>query len=115
MADFQNHQAELAALGVRIVALSADKQEDAAGTVQQLGLSYPVAYGLDPEAVSRLIGCYSGVREGRPHLQPAAFVLDPEGTVVHAVYSSGNVGRLTADDALTVVRGRAKAAQAGPR
>lgn len=110
MADFQNHQAELAGLGVRIVALSADQQEDAAGTVQQLGLSYPVAHGLDPDAVSRLIGCYTGVREGRPHLQPAAFVLDPEGTVIHAVYSSGKVGRLTATDALTIVREKVKAA-----
>ena len=104
MADFESHKAELDALDVRVVALSSDPQEGAANTVAKLSLTFPVLYGLDAERTSRQIGCYTGTHEGRPHVQPASFVLDSKGTVVHAVYSSGMVGRLTAEDALTVAR-----------
>jgi peroxiredoxin len=104
LADFQQHLAELEALDTEIVALSADKDEDARGTIEQLGIEYTVVYGLDPEAVSRAIGCYTGTRNGRPHIQPAAFVLKSDGSIAYAVYSSGKVGRLTAADATTVVK-----------
>jgi peroxiredoxin len=104
LADFQQHNAELDALDTQVVALSADRGEEARGTVEQLGLEYTVLYGLDPDATSRALGCYSGTHEGRPHVQPAAFILGPDGRIVHAVYSSGKVGRLTAGDALTIVK-----------
>ena len=104
MADFKQHRAEFDALDVEIVALSADREEEAGGTVERLGLEFRVLYGLDPEATSRAIGCYTGKREGKPHIQPAAFILGSDGTIVHATYSSGKVGRLTASDALTIVK-----------
>jgi peroxiredoxin len=104
LADFQQHNAELDALDTQVVALSADREEEARGTVEQLGLEYTVLYGLDPDATSRALGCYTGTHEGRPHIQPAAFILGPDGRIVHAVYSSGKVGRLTAGDALTIVK-----------
>ena len=104
MADYQQHLAELEALGTEIVALSSDDEEHARGTVEKMGLEFTVLYGLDPDSTSRAIGCYTGVNEGRPHIQPAAFVLKPDGTIAHAVYSSGKVGRLSANDALTLAK-----------
>lgn len=104
MADFKQHKAEFDALDAQIVALSADSKEEARGTVEQLGLEFRVLYGLDPEATSRAIGCYTGNHDGKPHIQPAAFVLGPDRRIVHAMYSSGKVGRLTASDALTIVK-----------
>jgi peroxiredoxin len=104
LADFKHHKAEFDAIDAQIVALSADREEEARGTVEQLGLEFRVLYGLDPEATSRAIGCYTGKREGKPHIQPAAFVLGPEGRIVHAMYSSSKVGRFTASDALTIVK-----------
>jgi peroxiredoxin len=104
LADFQGRRAEFDALGAEIVALSADTREDAWATVQRLGLEFRVLYGLDPEATSRTIGCYAGIHEGRPHVQPAGFILGPDGRIAHAVYSSGKLGRLTAEDALTIVK-----------
>jgi peroxiredoxin len=104
LADFQRHKAEFDALNARIVGLSADREEEARGTVERLGLTFTVLYGLDPDATSRAIGCYTGIHEGRPHIQPAAFLLGPDGRIVHAMYSSGKVGRLTAGDALTIVK-----------
>jgi peroxiredoxin len=105
LADFQQSKAEFDSLDARIVALSADLEDEARGTVERLGLDFTVLYGLDPEATSGAIGCYTGMHEGRPHIQPAGFVLGPDGRVVHAVYSSGRVGRLTAGDALMIVKG----------
>ena len=104
MADFEQHKRELDALDTQIVALSADSEQEAWQTVERLGLTYTVLYGLDPDATSRAIGCYTGTHDGRPHVQPAAFILGPDGRIVHAVYSSGKVGRLAADDALTIVK-----------
>jgi peroxiredoxin len=105
LADFQQNKTGFDPLDARIVALSADREDEARGTVERLGLEFTVLYGLDPEATSRAIGCYAGMHEGRPHIQPAGFVLGPDGRVVHAVYSSGRVGRLTAGDALTIAKG----------
>lgn len=102
MADFQEHQQGLDVLDVRVVALSSDTRDNAAAMAEKLGLAFPVLYGLDPAAASELIGCYTGTHDGRPHVQPASFVLDGSGAIVHAVYSSGKVGRLTAADALTL-------------
>jgi peroxiredoxin len=104
LADFQTHKAAFDALDTPILALSADTQAEAWGTVEQLGLTFTVLCDLDPDATSRVIGCYTGTREDRPYVQPAAFILAPGGKIVHAVYSSGKVGRLTASDALTVVQ-----------
>lgn len=114
MADFETHKPELDELDVRILALSSDTQDGAKGTVSKLNLHFPVLYGLDPAATSRLIGCYTGTHDGSPHIQPASFVLDPEGKLVHAVYSSGKVGRLTAEDALTLARDLRKKREAAP-
>jgi len=86
------------------VALSADSEENARRTVESLGLSFPVLYGLDAGSISRTIGCYSGSHQGRPHIQPTAFILGRDGVIAHTVYSSGKVGRLTASDALTIIK-----------
>ncbi len=106
MADFQRHKRELEDLGARVAAVSSDPRGDAEWTVGELGLEFTLGYGLDAEAAALTIGCYTGTHEGCTHVQPSGFILDPDGTVVHAVYSSGKVGRLTAADALTILQER---------
>lgn len=103
MADFEEHREEITAHGVSLVAASSDSLEGAETAMEEADLSYPVLYGLDPEEVSRKIGCYTGEHDGSPHIQPAGFVLDEHGDVTLAVYSSGRVGRLTAEDALAAI------------
>ena len=90
------------------MALSSDPQDSARTTVTTLGLEFSVAYGLEATATSRAIGCYTGIHEGVPHVQPATFVLDGSGNIIHAVYSSGMVGRLTAEEALALLRNQQK-------
>ena len=103
MADFTLHSANFAALDTEIIALSADNADDTRAFVQTLGVEFDVLHGLDPTAIATTVGTYTGQREGRPHLQPAAFVVDKSGKVLHAVYSSGKVGRLTSHDVLSLL------------
>ena len=88
------------------MAASSDPEDEAHKTVELLELSYSVLYGLDAKAVSAKVGCSVGTHEGRPHIQPMSFILRPDGTVELAVYSTGKVGRLSAGDALEILRGK---------
>lgn len=104
MADFEEHRSALDALDARIIALSSDPPDAARRTVESLGLGFEVLGGLDADATAAQVGCYTGTHDGRRHVQPSSFVLDPEGRIVHALYSSGKVGRLTGDDAATLAK-----------
>lgn len=91
-------------IDTEIIALSSDTEDDARGSVQALGLGFAVAHSVDPAVMSQTIGTYAGTHQGRPHLQPAAFVIRRDGAVMHAVYSSGKVGRLTSNDVLALLQ-----------
>lgn len=105
MADLQQHRAALEALDTHIIAISSDTAGDARGTVNALDLGFRVLSGLDAEDSTAQMGCYIGTHAGTAHVQPTSFVLDRDGRIVHALYSSGRVGRLTGDDAVTLVKG----------
>ena len=89
---------------VQIVALSADDEEGARSMKEEEDLSFPVLYGVDVDEMEETLGTY--VQHGDPeHLQPAQFILEPDGTLALACYSSGAVGRLSAEEALAFVKG----------
>ncbi len=101
----EQHRAALQTLDAQIVAISSDAPEDARGTVEALGLGFQVLSGLEAKDSAAHLGCYIGTHAGTAHVQPTSFVLDRDGRIVHALYSSGRVGRLTGDDAVTLVEG----------
>lgn len=103
MAGLAEHAPEYEEAGVRIVALSADEEEGARKMVSDEELSFPVLYGLDVENAKDRFGLYIEKGE-KTHLQPAQFVLDPDGIIRLACYSSGAVGRLSATEMLGVVK-----------
>ena len=70
--------------------------------IQRHGLTYPVVYGLDPEEMTREIGCSISL-EKPLRLEPTGIVLRPDGTIAWSVYASGAIGRLTADDTVGAV------------
>ena len=86
-----------------MVALSADDREAAREMTDEEDLDFPVLYDLDVKDIRDRYGIYIHENE-RTHLQPAQFILDPEGKVELASYSSGPVGRLDAEEALEEVR-----------
>ncbi len=89
-------------LGVRVVAFSADAEPAATAIVDKHQLGFPVGYGADVDIVADALGSYTN---DEPHfLQSTGFLLAPDGRVILASYSSGAIGRLTADDVAGLFR-----------
>ena len=92
-------------MGVKVVAASADGEPGARKLVSDHKLSMPVAYGVqasDTEA----IGAFSGARQGETYIQPAEFVLNPDGEVVASMYSSTQLGRMNPREILQFLKSR---------
>ena len=102
LSSFSRAAETLERLGVKVVALSVDQLDDAAGMVEKYRIRFPVAYAADVDLVAEATGAYTD--ENRSYLQSTGFVLDPEGRVITAVYSSGAIGRLVADDVAGLIR-----------
>ncbi len=70
-------------------------------TVNSLKLTYPVAFGLQAEEISHITGAF--YKEEKGFLHATGFLLNRNGTVMVACYSSGAIGRLTAKDCLKLI------------
>ena len=81
---------------------SVDSLEKAQETVQKLGIAYPVAYGLDPEEISKMTGAYYDPE--KKFIHATGFIIGPDNSLVVACYSTGPIGRLTAKDVLGLIR-----------
>ena len=99
---FQRSGPALADAGIRVAALSVDDEATTAELAAKHGLTFPVGYGADAPAVAALTGAF--VNQDPVFLQSTGFVLDPAGSVVVSVYSSGAIGRLVPDDVTGLVR-----------
>lgn len=99
---FRRAEPQLAAAGVRVVALSVDDEATTSALIEKHGLSFPVGHSADAHAVREATGAF--VNPDPVYLQSTGFVLDPEGRVIVSVYSSGAIGRLTPDDVVGLVR-----------
>ena len=86
------------------MAASSETLEEAKKTVAELGLSYPVAYGLVPKDFGSRFGAFYS--DDSTYLHATGFLVDPEGVVDISVYSCGAIGRFTADDALQILEYR---------
>jgi peroxiredoxin len=101
LGGFQRASEKLAAAGIKIVALSVDDEAATVGTIEKFKLNFPVGHSADADKVAALTGAYANAE---PHfLQSTGFVLDPEGRILNAVYSSGPLGRLVAEDVIGLV------------
>lgn len=102
LSAFARAKEKLDELGIRVLALSVDNRTDAATLVERHRLNFPVGYRVDADKISALTGAY--VNDAPRYLQSTGFVLDPIGTVITAVYSSGAIGRLVPEDVMGFVR-----------
>lgn len=84
------------------MAASVDALEEARKTVTNQKLTYPVAYGLDYEDISRQTGAF--IEHERKILHATGLVLKPDLTIQVAAYSTGPIGRLTPNDVTSLVR-----------
>ena len=88
------NRAELEALGTTIIAVCVENAEQAGGMISSS--PWPTA---PPKEDGELIGAWWS--EGRGgYIQPAEFLLGRGGVVLGAMYASGSVGRMGADEAV---------------
>jgi peroxiredoxin len=102
LAGYQAKLEELRSEGISVIALSTDPLEKAKETVDSDGLRYPIAWGLKVPEDAERIGAASDQKRGM--IQPAEFILGKDRRVLHATYSTGPIGRMTAEDALALIR-----------
>ena len=102
LAAFSRAQETLAGAGITMVALSVDDKATSETLVARLRLSFPVGFGAKADDVAAATGAY--LAEGSAYLQSTGFVLDRQGRILTAVYSSGAIGRLVPDDVVGFVR-----------
>ena len=102
LASFSRVAPMLAGPGAKVVALSVDDEATTAELVAKHKLAFPVGHSADAQKVAATTGAY--INDNPRYLQSTGFVLAPDGTVLTAVYSSGAIGRLTADDVAGFIR-----------
>ena len=101
LAGFQRASEKLAEAGVKVVALSVDDEATTVGTIEKFKLSFPVGHSADAEKVASVTGAY--VNDSPRYLQTTDFLLTPDGKILNAVYSSGPLGALVAQDVIGMV------------
>jgi peroxiredoxin len=102
LAAFARAHDTLSELGVRIVALSVDDAATSAALAEKHRLRFPVGHSANVAQIAAATGAY--VNDEPRYFQTTGFILDPAGQVLIAVYSSGAIGRLVADDVVGFVR-----------
>jgi peroxiredoxin len=102
LADFQSLSDDYANEEIKIIAGSVDSLDKTNAFVEKLGITYPVAYGMDAKAFSDLTGAFYEKEKG--FLHAAGFIIRPDKTIEVAVYSTAMVGRFVAQDVLNVIK-----------
>lgn len=91
----------LLAEDITTVAWSADSRATTARTVEDLHIPFTVGCEADVPQVAKALECYTD--PDMTFFQSTGFVLDPEGSIMLALYSSGSIGRLGPADVLEFV------------
>ena len=91
-------------LEVTIYAVSVDSKDLATEVRDNNKLSFPVGYGVTKADADILDSWWSEDRGG--YIQPTEFLLGRDGTVLGAMYASGPVGRMGADEAMRLITRR---------
>lgn len=102
LAAFEEKKVELEKLGATIVAASVDTL-DQATEVMDRGFSFQIAYDAT-KADGDLLGAWWESQRG--YIQPTDFIIGRGGSVLGSMYGSGQVGRMSPDEALHFITGR---------
>ena len=104
MAEWEANKAELAELGVTTYVVSVDTKELAQEVVDNNKLTFNMGYGATKADGDSVGAWWSEDRGG--YIQPSEFLLGRGGTVLDAMYASGPVGRMGADEAIRLITRR---------
>ena len=102
MAAFQGRLDDFAGEGIRIVGGSVDALDEARGTVQGEGLTYPILHTLPLLETAETLTAFYETR--RSILHATGYVVRPDRRIAVVCYSTGPIGRLEPEDVLRAVR-----------
>lgn len=92
--------AEFVSRNVAVIGLSVDPLDEARKTTERHRLTFPIGYGVDGPDFAERTGAFF---DGEGYLQATGFILQPDGLLAQAVYSTGPVGRYTAPDVIRLI------------
>ncbi len=101
LAGYAAEKPALDGLGIKVVALSVDDEATSAATAAKNHVQFPVGHSAEVDAVAAATGAF--VNANPRYLQPAGFVLGPDGTVRASVYATSAIGRMLAKDVVGFV------------
>ena len=87
-----------------IIVASVDSREQAQEVIDNNGLTYSMAHGVNKAESEQLGAWWSEDRGG--YIQPAEFLLGRGGVVLGSMYASGPVGRMGVDEAIRQITNR---------
>ena len=105
MASYQRKLDELGELGATVIGATVEDRDTATRMAEEVGLTFPIAYGLTEEGVSGLAPWWADDRHGR-YLQPMEFIILRRGIVFCSMYASGPIGRMAVDEVIDLLRRR---------
>lgn len=88
---------------MRVAAASVDPIDNVRSLKEGLRVGFPMYAEVDAAAVSAATGAHMHTGK-RTYLHATGFLVNPEGRIVNAVYSTGPIGRFTASEILRKVR-----------
>lgn len=105
LTSYQAKLSELEKLGVTVVAAAVDDMASSKAMAQELGLTFPVAYGVTAEDVEGLGPWWAEDHHGK-YIQPMEFLVLRGGTIFGSMYASGPIGRMGVDEVINGVKSR---------
>jgi peroxiredoxin len=102
LAAFARAADEFVKEGIKVVSVSVDNRETSEALVKKHQLNFPIGYDADAHAVSAATGAF--LNDKPVSFQATGFILDSNGRIVTAVYSTRSIGRLMPDDVLNFIR-----------
>ena len=88
---------------MRVAAASVDPIDNVRNLKEGLRVGFPMYAEVDAAAVSAATGAHMQTGK-KTFLHATGFLVNPEGTIINAVYSTGPIGRFTASEILRKVR-----------
>lgn len=87
---------------MKVLAFSVDDREHARKMRDKHEIAFRLGYGVDAVAFARATGCFFDADD--LYLHASGYILRPDGSIASAVYSTGGIGRLRAEEALEQVK-----------
>ena len=71
----------------------------------ELGLTFPVAYGLDETEHASIGAWWTTDHHGR-YMQPTELLISRGGAIFGSMYASGPVGRMSVEEVIVAIKSR---------